>query len=283
MMRAILTAAAVAVLPALPALAADGAIKGVVKVKLPDGWKPTMVKIEKDTAECCRGVKGNPKETAPCHGANAHADDAMTVDPATGGLAGAVVYLTKMPEGGKRDWSFLKKEFKYEVNELAKPPTVVFDQKFCKYVPNVLIVPAGWNVILGNSDPIAHNVHTFAFKNDSINVVVPACKLAGDGSVAVRQEFGPVEGKTKDAEFVKVVCDIHPWMNAIWAVMEHPYVTVTDAKGEFLLDKVPPGTYMVKIYHAKFGNKFAGAKGLEVKVGDGETAVLTGIKELEVK
>ena len=32
-------------------------------------------------------------------------------------------------------------------------------------------------------------------------------------------------------------------------VSEHPYVALTDDKGEFMLKNVPPGTYKVKCWH----------------------------------
>ena len=38
-------------------------------------------------------------------------------------------------------------------------------------------------------------------------------------------------------------------MNAyVWAV-KHPYYAVTDDKGAYVLENVPPGTYQVKVWH----------------------------------
>jgi hypothetical protein len=264
-----------------PAAAEDGAISGTVKVKIPDGWKPATLKVDKDGAACCRAVPGSAAETSPCAGKDALPDDTLVVSK-DGGLANAVVFLVEAPKDGKRDWSFLKKQLHQEVNELANPPVVTFDQKFCQFKPHILVVPAGWSVLLASQDPVAHNTHTFPFNNPAFNETIPAAKLDDKGLVASRSEVGPKTDATAKGEFVKVVCDVHPWMTAYWAVMEHPYVAVTDAEGKFTIDKIPAGTYKVKVWHERFGTKLAGPKGVEVVVEAGKTAELKGLKELPV-
>ena len=52
------------------------------------------------------------------------------------------------------------------------------------------------------------------------------------------------QGKTttkvfeKPELFIKVKCDVHPWMFAYICVVDHPWFAVTDQKGNFTL---PPG------------------------------------------
>lgn len=38
---------------------------------------------------------------------------------------------------------------------------------------------------------------------------------------------------------MKVKCDVHEWMSAYLVPVTHPYVAVTDAKGEFEIGQVP--------------------------------------------
>jgi hypothetical protein len=40
-----------------------------------------------------------------------------------------------------------------------------------------------------------------------------------------------------------------PWTHAWLAVFDHPYYAVTDAKGVFTIDGVPPGKYTLKAWH----------------------------------
>ena len=38
---------------------------------------------------------------------------------------------------------------------------------------------------------------------------------------------------------MKVKCDVHEWMSAYLVPVTHPYVAVTDARGEFEIGQVP--------------------------------------------
>jgi plastocyanin len=262
-----------------PLSAEDGAITGTIKVKVPEGWQPPVLKFEKDKAECCREAKGNPGETSPCAGKDGLPDDTLIVSK-DGGLANVVVWLSAAPEGGKRDWTFLKATPDQEVDLDKKQ--VTFDQKFCRFKPHVLLVPKGWNVLLANQDNAAHNVHTFPFAGEPLNLLIQAAKLKPDGT-SDRIQFGPVTGKTDASETtpVKVQCDIHSWMTGRWVIMDHPYYAITDANGKFTIDKIPPGKYVLKSNHERFGNKFTG-KGLEIEVKAGQAVEVEGFKTLEV-
>jgi carboxypeptidase family protein len=60
-------------------------------------------------------------------------------------------------------------------------------------------------------------------------------------------------------------CDVHSWMSA-WVFMSpHPYFAVTKDDGTFSIGDVPPGSYTVKVWHGRFGEKSmtvqVGAKG----------------------
>ena len=45
----------------------------------------------------------------------------------------------------------------------------VMDQVGCAYYPHVLVVPMGATVDITSSDPVAHNVHSHAQKNEAPN------------------------------------------------------------------------------------------------------------------
>ncbi len=60
---------------------------------------------------------------------------------------------------------------------------------------------------------------------------------------------------------IEVTCDSHPWMHGYVHVFDHPYASVTSAKGEFSIKNVPPGTYTVEAWHEALGKiKMAGVK-----------------------
>jgi hypothetical protein len=91
-----------------------------------------------------------------------------------------------------------------------------------------------------NSDPTFHNIHATALLNPEFNVMT-------------------TKGQTVDKTFTKpevmvhLKCDIHGWMNAYVGVVDNPYFAVTDHKGRFTLDGVPPGEYQVEAWHEKLG------------------------------
>lgn len=159
------------------------------------------------------------------------------------------------PEGAIR-WAVVRiVEAKGAWPATAEAP--VLDQRGCKFVPHVVVVPAGKPLKVLNNDGILHNVHTFPQKNAPINVAQPGFKKTMDTTFA-------------QAENVRVGCDVHPWMNSWVIVSDTPFVGVTDATGSFTIPDVPPGSYTVSIWHETLGEQTA-----KVTVADGQKATLS--------
>jgi uncharacterized membrane protein/plastocyanin len=217
------------------------------------------------------GTPGKPiaRKTPDPAKSGAPASPKIVVDPATAGSLRAVVRLEGTPpppveltipgscdakgpvldrkvlvEGG-----MLQNAFVWIAEGLegwsAPPATteVVLDQHGCMYSPRVLGVEVGQPLAIVNSDPTMHNVHALAKENPEFNTAMP-----GKAQRMV---------KTFDAEelMVKMKCDVHPWMSAFIGVVPHPYFGVTDAKGEVSLEKLPPGDYVVGIWHEVYGKE----------------------------
>jgi hypothetical protein len=51
----------------------------------------------------------------------------------------------------------------------------------------------------------------------------------------------------------QVICSIHPWMEAYWLVLDHPYFAVTDKDGNFEIKNVPAGTQKVVVWQEAVG------------------------------
>ena len=41
----------------------------------------------------------------------------------------------------------------------------------------------------------------------------------------------------------------HPWERAWIYVSPHPYIAITDANGAFKIDAIPPGRYVLRVWH----------------------------------
>jgi plastocyanin len=161
---------------------------------------------------------------------------------ASGGLADVVVTIKGAPAAAG-----------------APPAPAVLDQKGCIYSPSILVVQTGQTIIVKNSDPVIHNVHTVPKENTMQNMV------QAPGAADLQFVFD------KPEPFLKFQCDVHPWMFAWVTVVDGPYFALSDKDGKFTIKNVPPGKYTVEFAHRKLGTQTAE---VEVK-GSGATQDMT--------
>lgn len=104
-------------------------------------------------------------------------------------------------------------------------------QREKQFEPPLTVVVKGTTIDFPNEDKIFHNV---------FSVSRPARFDLGlyKSGTAKSVEF-------KKAGVVDVYCNIHPDMIAKVKILENGFYTVSDGKGQFRIDGVPPGTYPV--------------------------------------
>jgi hypothetical protein len=124
-----------------------------------------------------------------------------------------------------------------------------------------MAVQTGQKIMVKNSDPVMHNVHT----TPTVDGNKEMNKAQMMGSPDITFAF------TAPEEFLRFKCDVHPWMFAYVTVVDNPYFAVTDKDGKFTIKNVPDGKYTVEIKHRKAGTT---TKEVEVK-GGSVTADLT--------
>ena len=125
------------------------------------------------------------------------------------------------------------------------------DNLGCRFVPHVLAANVGQFVVFKNSDPILHTAHAlFTSGQPQFNVGLYPGKVSRKPLVT--------------PGVVKIICEVHPWMSAYIVVSEHPYYSVTDAYGEYLINDIPAGNYRLKVWHETLGTE---EKQVEVKAG----------------
>jgi plastocyanin len=124
-----------------------------------------------------------------------------------------------------------------------KPESVLVDQRQCRYSPHVMIVPVGTKLEITNSDAILHNVHGLQMTDQGPQTIFNIAQ-------PVRGQRTTVEPALTKPGIVYLACEAgHAWMNAYVFVASHPYVTVTNHAGEFVMAAVPVGTYRIKMWH----------------------------------
>jgi len=118
----------------------------------------------------------------------------------------------------------------------------VLDQKGCIYTPHILPVQVNQPVTIVNSDPTMHNVNAQSKTGQGFNAGMPT---AGQ----------KMEKKFSKPEVVRVKCDVHGWMNAYIAVLDHHYYAVTGPDGSFTFSDLPAGKYNAEVWHEKLGTQ----------------------------
>lgn len=194
----------------------DAATAGSITVQVDySGPVPAPKEISMSGTPACANLHPNPV-----------LDPSLQV--ANGRLANAVVYI----KSGFGDRGFA-------------PPTtkVVIDQQGCLYSPHVAAVMVGQPLEFRNSDPEAHNVHGRPQVLDGWNFM-----MSRQGSTRDVYLNAPEVG-------IPVGCDVHPWMRAYVSVLANPYFGVTPADGTVTLRDVPPGDYVIGVWHETLGTQ----------------------------
>ncbi len=136
----------------------------------------------------------------------------------------------------------------------APTTSATLDQKGCRYTPHVFGVRVNQPVEIVNSDPTLHNIHALPKANREFNNGQPIQGMKMTHTFTAKEVMVPFK------------CDVHGWMNAYVAVMDHPYFAVTGNDGTFSLASLPPGTYTIEAWHEKLG-----ASTQSVTIGPKET------------
>ena len=121
------------------------------------------------------------------------------------------------------------------------------------YRPRVVGIVVNQKILIRNSGPVMHNIHSYA------------------GTATVFNQAQPQKAKDMEKSFstvgvTKLKCDVHPWMTGWAMVNDNPYLCVTGDTGECTISNLPAGTYTFESWHEKYGTKT-----VDVMVGAGET------------
>jgi hypothetical protein len=162
------------------------------------------------------------------------------------GVGNVFIFLPKAPAG------------------VAVPPPpsepVKFDQKNCRFLPHALIIRAGQELKILNSDSVTHNTHTGATRSENYNSSIPPHFATGIDFKYQRSEAKPCETK----------CDIHTWMRAYHLPLDHPWAAVTGPNGEYEIKNVPAGEQKFQVWHEAAGGGGYLDRNLTVTIKPGE-------------
>jgi hypothetical protein len=198
-----------------------GAIRGKVTFsgEIPE---PKKFLITKDTETCGTGEREVQE---------------INVAP-DGALKDVVVYLEGVQSG--KDWTHPEKGY-------------ILDQKGCRFISHLTVIPKGEKLVILNSDPFLHNIHTYE--------IIGRARLSMFNNASQKNSRFAKLVKPRRENVIKVECDVHEFMHGWMFAVENPYYAQTKADGKFALTEIPPGTYQLKAWHPTLG-----VKAREVKV-----------------
>lgn len=133
-----------------------------------------------------------------------------------------------------------KANLKAQISDLKSKKAVV-DQRELGFVPRVSAVLVGSTVEFPNNDKTFHNV----FSNSEAKRFDLGLYASGKSRSVVLDKAG----------VVKVLCNVHPNMEAYVVVKNHPYYAVTNSRGNYSLNGIPLGKYRLEVWHPDFGVK----------------------------
>ncbi len=149
--------------------------------------------------------------------------DRLIIGPESG-VANTIVYLKNISAGKPLELPEQRRHL---------------DQRQCRYVPHILLVPQNGELQMQSSDATLHTIHMdgaatfnlpFPFTNQAVSRT-----MSTPGLINLHCNGG------------------HVWMNAEMMVVSHPYYAVTDESGHFEFTSVPPGTYQIVAWHEGWG------------------------------
>jgi hypothetical protein len=128
--------------------------------------------------------------------------------------------------------------------EAGKPFTNKKDlnilSEFCKFTPNVNVIEQGGSFTVDNKDSVMHNSQVYQSERGKIilNIPIPAEEVA-HGTVNFQ----------KDYKIFQMICGMHEFMQTWGFRVQNPYYQITGTNGEFKIDNIPPGDYVLTAWH----------------------------------
>jgi plastocyanin len=118
------------------------------------------------------------------------------------------------------------------------PPNekIIMDQKNLRFYPKLLPILVGSTVTFLNNDNVLHNV----FSPDK-------CPDSFDLGTWPKGKF-KTHSFNKANCFIRILCNVHPDMQAWIVVLQNPYFVKADSLGEYEIKDVPEGKYKLKVW-----------------------------------
>ncbi len=145
-----------------------------------------------------------------------------------GAVAGSVVWLTDVRRG----------------RSLPQDRRFQLTNDNCAWDPQVQAAMAGGTLNVVNYDPLAERAYATNLASGDTVAVAP---FTDDGQVI------PYDKLLSKSGVYEFSVESRPMSRAWVVVLDQPYFAVTDARGSFIIDGVPPGLHHIRAWHPMLG------------------------------
>ncbi|MBI3634956.1 MAG: carboxypeptidase regulatory-like domain-containing protein [Candidatus Rokubacteria bacterium] len=118
---------------------------------------------------------------------------------------------------------------------------VVIDATRCQFVAHVSVAAVGERVRVKTSDTVVHQPRGIVAKATVFNLALPR-----------REQTIDITRRLTRPAAVRMICEAHAHMAGWLIVHDSPYYAVTDERGAYHIDGIPPGAYRVVVWHEGF-------------------------------
>ena len=127
--------------------------------------------------------------------------------------------------------------------EAGKPfnkEPILINSENCKFSPDVNVVRQGESFKVENVDAVMHNSQVYQAERGKIiqNLPVPPEEVT-NGKVTFQRKY----------RIFQMICGMHEFMQTWGYRVQNPYYFITKLGGEFKMDNIPPGDYILSAWH----------------------------------
>jgi hypothetical protein len=142
------------------------------------------------------------------------------------------------PDGGMMD-VLITLEHVEAGKPFVKEP-IMIESENCKFTPEVNAVRQDESFKVDNLDAVMHNSQVYQKEQGKIivNIPIPAEEVS-EGKVHFKKKY----------KIYQMICGMHEFMQTWGYRVQNPYYFKTKIDGNFKIDNIPPGDYVVKAWH----------------------------------
>jgi len=145
----------------------------------------------------------------------------------------------KISEGGGMKDVMVTLEHVEAGKPFVKTPLMI-EAENCKFMPDLNPVRQDETFKVDNLDAVMHNSQVYQKEQGKIliNIPIPAEEVS-EGKIHFKKKF----------KIYQMICGMHEFMQTWGFRVQNPYYFQTKIDGNFKIDNIPPGDYVVTAWH----------------------------------